>query len=210
MMIAQSFKKPPKPDASPWKKTAKRVLIGIAEIICIPLIRFFLWIFDSSSVQRLRRIARYLRWKTILRSLGHDSDLYPFVVIHCPDKVSIGSNCILNQFVHIWGGGGVSIGHDVMIAAGTIITSHTHDKRDVRYRDSDVISPVMIHDNVWIGSGAIILPGVTIGTGAIVGAGAVVTRDVPARAIVVGTPARPTGIAGPGAGNKNDAAQPVR
>ncbi|HWL56061.1 MAG TPA: sugar O-acetyltransferase [Paracoccus sp. (in: a-proteobacteria)] len=51
--------------------------------------------------------------------------------------------------------------------------------------------PITIGDDVWIGGGALILPGVTIGDGAIVGAGSVVTRDVPPRTTVAGNPARP-------------------
>lgn len=54
----------------------------------------------------------------------------------------------------------------------------------------------MIGDNVWIGSGAVILPGVTLGSGCIVGAGAVVTRDVPPRTVVTGAPARPVEAVG--------------
>jgi maltose O-acetyltransferase len=50
--------------------------------------------------------------------------------------------------------------------------------------------PVVIEDNVWIGGGAILLPGITIGAGAIIGAGAVVTRDVAAGDRVAGNPAR--------------------
>ena len=50
--------------------------------------------------------------------------------------------------------------------------------------------PVSIGRNVWIGGGAIILPGITIGDDAIIGAGSVVTRDVPAGATAVGNPAR--------------------
>lgn len=53
-----------------------------------------------------------------------------------------------------------------------------------------VALPITIADNAWIGAGAIILPGVTIGEGAVVGAGAVVTRNVAARSVVVGNPAR--------------------
>jgi acetyltransferase-like isoleucine patch superfamily enzyme len=56
---------------------------------------------------------------------------------------------------------------------------------------SQVTKPVIIENNVWIGSAAIILPGVHIGSGAVIGAGAVVTRDVPARTVVIGIPARP-------------------
>ena len=51
--------------------------------------------------------------------------------------------------------------------------------------------PITIGDNVWIGGGAIILPGATVGDDAIIGAGSIVTRDVPPRATVVGNPAKP-------------------
>ena len=50
--------------------------------------------------------------------------------------------------------------------------------------------PIIVGDNVWIGTRAIILPGVTIGDGAVIGAGAVVTKDVPARSVAAGNPAR--------------------
>jgi acetyltransferase-like isoleucine patch superfamily enzyme len=53
-----------------------------------------------------------------------------------------------------------------------------------------VFRPICIEDGVWIGSRAVILPGVRIGRGAVVGAGAVVTRDVPAHALVAGIPAK--------------------
>ncbi|WP_222704375.1 DapH/DapD/GlmU-related protein [Flaviflexus massiliensis] len=51
--------------------------------------------------------------------------------------------------------------------------------------------PVFISKQVWIGAGAIILPGVTVGDGAVIGAGSIGTKDVAARAVVVGNPARP-------------------
>lgn len=53
-----------------------------------------------------------------------------------------------------------------------------------------IAKPVIIKDDVWIGSNAVIMPGITIGKGAVIGAGAVVTKDVPPNAIVMGIPAK--------------------
>ncbi len=60
--------------------------------------------------------------------------------------------------------------------------------------------PITIGDNVWLGGGAIVLPGVTIGDNTVVGAGAVVTKDLPADVIAVGNPARVIGTIGEGRG----------
>jgi len=93
--------------------------------------------------------------------------------------------------VHIWGGGGVYVGDDSMIAAHTTITSVTHELRNGGlYRKTRLKKPVVIGKNVWIGSGAIILPGVTVGDNAVVGAGAVVTRNVDSNTVVAGVPSK--------------------
>jgi acetyltransferase-like isoleucine patch superfamily enzyme len=86
----------------------------------------------------------------------------------------------------------LSIGDRVAIAQRVIIVlaSHANESR-LRTLVEPVFGHVMIQDDVWIGTGAIILPNVTIGEAAIVGAGAVVTKDVAPRMVVVGNPARP-------------------
>ena len=160
--------------------------------------RFFLWqivarIIDIISNSRLSRIGtnniRYNLWKLQLNKLGHNTHIYPDVVIHNPGKVSIGSNVSIAEFVHMWGGGGISIANNVMIATQTVITSQTHNI-DLDKRKTNVYGPVHIRENAWIGSGVIILPGITIGNGSVVAAGSVVTKDVPDKTVVAGSPAK--------------------
>ena len=111
------------------------------------------------------------------------------VVINNADHLRLGARGSINAFVHIWALGGVTIGDDTLVASHVAITSLTHDPHAKLFSDSHQARPVVIGRNVWIGTHAVILPGVTIGDGAIIGAGAVVTRDVAPGAVVVGVPA---------------------
>jgi acetyltransferase-like isoleucine patch superfamily enzyme len=87
----------------------------------------------------------------------------------------------------------VRIGNRVLIAAHVVITSRGHPVALPRYGKTED-APISIEDDVWIGAGAIILPGITIGAGSIVAAGAVVTRSVERYTIVAGVPAKPIGL----------------
>lgn len=87
----------------------------------------------------------------------------------------------------------VTIGNDVLMGPDVVIMTHAHAFDDlaipIRDQGSRPIRPVLIGNDVWIGTRAVIMPGVTIGDHAIVGASSVVTHEVPARAIVGGIPA---------------------
>jgi len=135
-------------------------------------------------------IIRRAFWKSKLANLGERSSIFSKVVIHQPEMVSIGSDCVIAEFVHVWGGGGVVIGDNVLIASHAVITSLNHDSNAKIFADTTVKKIVVIENNVWIGTGAVILPGVRLGAGCIVGAGAVVTKDVAPNLIVAGVPAR--------------------
>lgn len=88
----------------------------------------------------------------------------------------------------------ITIEDDVMFAGNVFVTDGSHglEHTDLPYKFQPMsrIAPVTIRRGCWIGQNAVILPGVTIGEMAIVGANSVVTRDVPARSIVAGSPAR--------------------
>jgi maltose O-acetyltransferase len=83
----------------------------------------------------------------------------------------------------------ITIGSFVSISDGVTILTASHEVTDPQWKH--VCAPVVIEDYVWIGAGAMVLPGVTLGRGAVVGAGAVVAKSVAAQSIVVGNPATP-------------------
>lgn len=110
---------------------------------------------------------RHALWKARLAGLGEGTIIHPWVAIHGPENVRIGARCSVAEFVHLWGGGGVTIGNDVLIASHVAITSITHDKDAPCFRETTVRAPVVIGDNVWIGAGAIILPVSRLGRAAL-------------------------------------------
>lgn len=113
--------------------------------------------------------------------------------IHCSygKNISLGRNVYLNAGCVILDSAPVTIGDGTMLGPGAQIYCADHH-RDAALRRQGIerALPVCIGADVWIGGGAILLPGVSVGDGAIVGAGAVVTRDVAPGARVVGNPAR--------------------
>ena len=127
----------------------------------------------------------------LFASLGAD------VWIEAPFHCSYGINITLDDGVYLNAGcvildsASVTIGSRSMLGPGVHLYCADHH-RDPEKRRAGIerAFPVTIGRDVWIGGGAIVLPGVTIGDGAIVGAGAVVSRDVPEGARVAGVPAR--------------------
>lgn len=106
-----------------------------------------------------------------------------------PKRIVLGNHCVINRSVLLDGrGGALTIGDNVDIAQEVVIWTLGHDVHDDFHRDKG--ASVTIEDYVWIGHRAIIMPGVTLGRGAVVAAGAVVTKSVPAMAIVAGVPAQ--------------------
>jgi maltose O-acetyltransferase len=104
--------------------------------------------------------------------------------------VKIGKNCniqseVMIDYSHYWH---ISIGNNVTIAPRAHIIAH--DASIKSHLNYSKIEKVIIGDNVFIGAGAIILPGVTIGENSIIGAGSVVTKNVPKNIVFAGNPAK--------------------
>lgn len=103
-------------------------------------------------------------------------------------SIRIGDRSFLNEGVTVHSSVGVHIGSHVMIADYAAV--YDTDFHELTPGQPVREEAVVIEDDVWIGRGAVVLPGTRIGRGAVVGAGAVVTHDVPPHALVAGNPAR--------------------
>ena len=102
-----------------------------------------------------------------------------------------GNNCYANFNLTLVDDGDIIFGDNVMIAPNVVITATGHPVHpQLRKKTAQFSIPVRIGNNVWIGAGAIILPGVSIGDNSVIGAGSVVTKDIPADCVAVGNPCR--------------------
>lgn len=112
-----------------------------------------------------------------------------------PFNTDFGKNTVVGERTFINAGckfqdqGGIVIGDDCLIGHNATLCTINHDQDPDRRGDME-FRPIRIENKVWLGANVTILPGVTIGEGAIVAAGAVVTKDVAARTIVGGVPAK--------------------
>ena len=113
-------------------------------------------------------------------------------------SIVIGNNVNIETDCHISAINKVSIGNNVLIASFVYISDHTHG--NVNDFEAPLLpplqrplyskGPIIIEDDVWVGEKVSIMPGVHIGQGAIIGANSIVTKDIPAYAIAVGSPAK--------------------
>ena len=123
--------------------------------------------------------------------VGKGCELEPYIDIGFRPQLIIGEGCQINQNVVLKC---ATIGDNVMVAPGVVFFDRCHnfDRTDIPMIQQGATDKKMtiIENDVWVGQNAILMPGIRIGQGAIIGAGAVVTKDVPAFAVVVGMPAR--------------------
>ncbi|MFF4154026.1 sugar O-acetyltransferase [Streptomyces sp. NPDC001651] len=128
----------------------------------------------------------------LLGSLGEGVQVRPPLYVDYGSNITIGARTFVNYNLTALDVAAVTIGEDCQIGPGVQLLTPTHPLEPGPRRDKlEAARPIVIGDNVWLGGGAIVLPGVTIGVNSVIGAGAVVTKDVPPNVVAVGNPARP-------------------
>lgn len=127
----------------------------------------------------------------LLGSLGEGAFIKPPLYVDYGENIHVGARTFVNYNLTALDVVSITIGEDCQIGPNVQLLTPTHPLDPKPRRDKlEAAQPITICDNVWLGGGVIVCPGVTIGENSVVGAGSVVTRDIPANVVAVGNPAR--------------------
>ena len=153
--------------------------------------RISAWMDRYNASQTLSQPERQALLEEAFARVGAGCNIRPPFTCDYGYNISLGRDVFLNFNCCILDVVAVSIGDRTQIGPGVQILTADHPRDPAERRQMlEFGRPITIGANVWIGGGALILPGVTIGDDAIIGAGSVVTRDVPPGGTAVGNPAR--------------------
>lgn len=178
----------PRPDVSPASRIARTVQKGRA---------YLKWGFKMVRRGYFVHPTAVLEDRKLIR-IKRRAEINDHVIIRTfVNPVLVGEYSQINPFTVIYGGSGVFIGDNVMIAPHCMIAAGDHDYKQtdkpIRFAGSITKGPIVIEDNVWIGANCTITDGVRIGRDSVVAANSVVTRDVAPFDIVGGVPAKVIG-----------------
>ena len=139
----------------------------------------------SMTPEENRNIFSELTGRQVDKTFG----LFPPFYTDCGKNITVGKNVFINSGCKFQDQGGITIGDDTLIGHNVVLATLNHGIAPEERHDL-FPAPIHIGKNVWIGANAVVLPGVAIGDHAVIAAGAVVTKDVPANAVVGGIPAK--------------------
>jgi maltose O-acetyltransferase len=144
-----------------------------------------LWNTDPAAARRVL--------DDLLGSLGEHTVIRPPLYVDYGAHISVGARTFVNFGLVALDVAAITIGNDVQIGPNVQLLTPVHPLEPGARRDKlEAAKPITIGNNVWLGGGAIVCPGVRIGENTVVGAGAVVTKDLPANVLAFGNPARAT------------------
>lgn len=146
-------------------------------------------VYDYNNTRPSEEKKREEILKKVFGSIGKDGWIEPPMRLAYGNRTHIGDNFYANFNLVIVDDVEVYIGNNVMLAPNVTISATGHPIHpELREKFLQFSLPVRIGDNVWIGSGAVVLPGITIGENSVIGAGSVVTKDIPPNVVAVGNP----------------------
>ena len=128
---------------------------------------------------------------TLLGGVGAETTVRAPIYVDYGEHLTIGARTFVNFGLVALDVAPIAIGDDCQLGPNVqLLTAYHPTEPEPRRAKLEAAAPITIGDNVWLGGGVIVLPGVTIGDDSVIGAGAVVTKDVPAGVLAVGNPAR--------------------
>lgn len=127
----------------------------------------------------------------LLGSLGADAYVKPPLFVDYGENIHVGARTFINYNLTALDVAEIRIGEDCQLGPNVQLLTPTHPIAPQPRKDKlEAAKPITLGDNVWLGGGVIVCPGVSIGDNTVVGAGAVVTKDLPANVVAMGNPAR--------------------
>lgn len=173
-----------------------RTPLRLAEAVfraCPAWLTDVVWVWSDLAPRLIGVGLRYSIARAKALSCGDNVMFERGVEIRSWARLSIGSNVSVNRFCYIDAAGRIDIRDDVSVAHHSSLISANHSWQDPEtpIRDNPVdLAPIVIENDVWIGSGCRILAGVVVGSRSVIAAGAVVTKNVPPGTLAAGIPAR--------------------
>lgn len=148
-------------------------------------------LYDFNQTRPSEQEKRTEILKKLFADMGENCYVEPPLHTNWGIHTHIGNDFYANFNLTLVDDTDIFIGDNVLIGPNVIIDTAGHPIRpDIRAKQAQFNIPVTIGNNVWIGAGAILLPGVTIGDNTVIGAGSIVTKDVPANVVAMGAPCR--------------------
>ena len=148
-----------------------------------------LYEFNATRPSELEKRTQLLR--RLFAEIGEDCYIEPPLHANWGAHTHFGRNVYANFGLTLVDDGDIYVGDNVMFGPHVTLATAGHPVLpELREKGMQFNQPIRIGRNVWIGAGAIVLPGVTIGDGTVVGAGSVVTKDLPENVVAVGNPCR--------------------
>lgn len=149
-------------------------------------------LYDFNQTRPSQAEKRQALLREMFAELGENCYIEPPLQANWGGKfVHFGSNVYANFHLTLVDDTDIYVGDNVMIGPNVTISAGTHPVHpELRRKQAQYNLSITIGSNVWIGANSVILPGVRIGDNAVIGAGSVVTRDIPANVVAVGSPCR--------------------